>query len=248
MMWIAGIPAIKVVIAYIAAVPALFIFGYFASRQQDKFQRIQAQPEKNIKIDPGKILIVTMILSGAILTNILLELPALGVWIAILLGAMFSRTSWNVIPVALKGASFLLSLVFIASLMPVEDLPSASWQTAFSLGFISSVFDNIPLTKLALEKNSYDWGLLAFSVGFGGSMIWFGSSAGVAISNIFNEAKSVPRWIKSGWHVALAYVLSFFILYLIAGWHPSKIEPKSQEPQSFLLEEINPIKRPANLQ
>lgn len=247
MMWIAGVPAAKVVVAYIAAVPALFIFGYFASHQQDKFQRIQAKPEKDVKMDPGKILIVTMILSGAILTNILLELPALGVWIAILLGATFSKTSWGVIPVALKGTCFLLSLVFIASLMPVEDLPSSSWETALSLGFISSVFDNIPLTKLALEKNNYDWGLLAFSVGFGGSMVWFGSSAGVAISNIYNEAKSVAGWIKSGWHIALAFLLSFFIMYFISGWHPTKIERKKQEPQS-VLQERNQDCPPASFQ
>jgi hypothetical protein len=46
------------------------------------------------------------------------------------------------------------------------------------LGFLSAVFDNIPLTALALKQDGYDWGFLAFSVGFGGSMIWFGSSSG----------------------------------------------------------------------
>ena len=35
---------------------------------------------------------------------------------------------------------------------------------------------------LALKQGGYDWGFLAYSVGFGGSMIWFGSSAGVALS------------------------------------------------------------------
>jgi Na+/H+ antiporter NhaD/arsenite permease-like protein len=40
--------------------------------------------------------------------------------------------------------------VTIASMMPVEELPAASWHTAFILGFVSAVFDNIPLTKLCL--------------------------------------------------------------------------------------------------
>ena len=61
-------------------------------------------------------------------------------------------------------------------MMPVEKLPAASWQTAFGLGFVSAVFDNIPLTALALKQGGYDWGFLAYAVGFGGSMIWFGSS------------------------------------------------------------------------
>jgi Na+/H+ antiporter NhaD/arsenite permease-like protein len=104
--------------------------------------------------------------------------------------------------------------------MPVEKLPVASWQTAFGLGFISAVFDNIPLTALALKQGGYDWGVLAYAVGFGGSMIWFGSSAGVALSNLFPEARSVGSWLKSGWHVAVAYVIGFFVMLAVVGWHP----------------------------
>src|SRR5258708_31855432 len=37
---------------------------------------------------------------------------------------------------------------------------------------------------------SHDWGMLAYAVGFGGSMIWFGSSAGVALSSLFPETDS----------------------------------------------------------
>ena len=105
-------------------------------------------------------------------------------------------------------------------MMPVEKLPPASWQTAFILGFVSAVFDNIPLTKLALEQGGYDWGVLAYAVGFGGSMIWFGSSAGVAISNIYPQAKSVVNWVKHGWHIAVAYVLGFFVMLYVMGWNP----------------------------
>ncbi|HPF24927.1 MAG TPA: hypothetical protein PK417_15675, partial [Hyphomonas sp.] len=115
---------------------------------------------------------------------------------------------------------FLLCLVTAASLMPVESLPSASWQTAMGLGFVSAVFDNIPLTALALQQGGYDWGVLAYAVGFGGSMVWFGSSAGVAVSNIFPEAKSVWDWVSKGWFVVLAYVIGFLVMLAIVGWHP----------------------------
>ena len=84
--------------------------------------------------------------------------PAAGVWAAILIGATFTKTPWKEVPHALPGSVFLLSLVLSASMMPVDQLPAASWQTAFALGFISSVFDNIPLTKLALDQGGYDWG------------------------------------------------------------------------------------------
>jgi hypothetical protein len=82
------------------------------------------------------------------------------------------------------------------------------------------VFDNIPLTKLALEQGGYDWGMLAYTVGFGGSMIWFGSSSGVAMSNIFPEARSVVDWIRRGWFVPLGYAVGFFTLLWVYGWNP----------------------------
>jgi len=105
-------------------------------------------------------------------------------------------------------------------MMPVEQLPPASAMAALTLGFVSAVFDNIPLTALALKQGGYDWGFLAYAVGFGGSMIWFGSSAGVALSNMYPEAKSVLNWLRHGWHVALAYVVGFAVLNVTLGWNP----------------------------
>ncbi len=134
-----------------------------------------------------KIFNVGLILAGAIISNILYDMPALGVWIAIVIGAFIRPVPWKEVPGAIKGTIFLLCLVFCASMMPVEELPDASWITAFALGFLSAVFDNIPLTKLCLDQGHYDWGMLAIQCGFGGSMIWFGSSAGVAITNKFPE-------------------------------------------------------------
>jgi Na+/H+ antiporter NhaD/arsenite permease-like protein len=85
---------------------------------------------------------------------------------------------------------------------------------------VSAVFDNIPLTALALKQGGYDWGVLAYAVGFGGSMLWFGSSAGVALTNLYPEARSVGLWLRHGWHVALAYVLGFAVMMAAVGWEP----------------------------
>jgi len=221
MMWIDGVRAFNVLHGFIAAGTALLFFAWFASRQQDKFQSIQKDADLSVKIDWVKIINVAFILVGAIVSNILYDMPALGVWIAIVIGATFRPVPWQEVPGAIKGTVFLLCLVFCASMMPVEELPDASWVTAFSLGFLSAVFDNIPLTKLCLDQGHYDWGILAYSVGFGGSMIWFGSSAGVAITNKFPEARNVFLWIKNGWHIAVAYVIGFFALYLLLGWEPA---------------------------
>ncbi|HET9948269.1 MAG TPA: hypothetical protein VFQ22_05080 [Longimicrobiales bacterium] len=220
MMWIEGVPAIEVVPAYIAAVPALLIFGVVGSLQQDRFNRITRDAPTGVEVEWRRVLIVAMILAGTIATNVLFDFPAIGVWVAILVGATFSKTPWGELSAASKGAIFLLSLVMCASMMPVEELPPASWVSSFGLGFVSSVFDNIPLTKLALDQSGYDWGILAYAVGFGGSMIWFGSSAGVALSNMYPEAKNTLAYLRNGWHVALAYVVGFMIMLAVHGWEP----------------------------
>jgi hypothetical protein len=43
----------------------------------------------------------------------------------------------------------------------------------------------------------------------------------VAISNMNPEAKSVGTWLRHGWHVAVAYVVGFFVLLAVLGWHPT---------------------------
>ena len=227
LMWIEGVHPFNVLHGYIAAFVALAFFSVFASIQQDKYQRIQKDAKPGVKIDWIKLAIVLIILLLTIVTNVFFDFPALGVWIAIIFGSYFSKTDWAEARNSIGGSIFLVALVTCASLMPVNELPVASWQTAFSLGFVSAVFDNIPLTKLALEQNGYDWGMLAYAVGFGGSMIWFGSSAGVAITNKFPEARSVTGWIKAGWHIIVAYIIGFFVLLFLMGWEPEPIEKKN---------------------
>ena len=148
--------------------------------------------------------------------------PFIGVavWLAILLTIPVRRHDWEMLLDTVKGSIFLLSLVTCASMMPVEELPPASWQSAMALGFVSAVFDNIPLTALALRQGGFDWGFLAYAVGFGGSMLWFGSSAGVALVSMFSEGRSAKQWLRHGWHVAVAYVAGFLFMLAILGWHP----------------------------
>ncbi|HEX8490866.1 MAG TPA: hypothetical protein VF626_07610 [Chthoniobacterales bacterium] len=231
MMWIAGISPVVVFEAIIAASVALFIFGIPAAIQQQKYSPILQRTHEHTHVDWARVGIVAFILLLAIGTNVIVNtrfphladrFPFIGAAVcwAILASVAIRRPDWEVLPETLKGSIFLLALVLCASLMPVEKLPPASWQTAFGLGFLSAVFDNIPLTALALKQGGYDWGFLAYAVGFGGSMIWFGSSAGVALTNLFPEGRSVGLWLRHGWWVAVAYVIGFFVMLAAWGWHP----------------------------
>ena len=220
MMWIDGVNWLDVTPAYAAAVPALLIFGVIASKQQHKYQPILKDEVYDTRVSTTRLWICLTILVGAIVTNVMLDFPAVGVWVAIFISSFIAQTNWEKARHDMPGSFFLLALVLSASMMPVGDLPPASWQSTGAMGFVSALFDNIPLTKLALAQDGYDWGILAFCVGYGGTMTWFGSSAGVAICNIFPEAKNVFVWIKSGWHVILGYVVGFAIMLAVFGWHP----------------------------
>jgi Na+/H+ antiporter NhaD/arsenite permease-like protein len=232
MMWIDGVSPLAVLDAYVAASVALVVFGIPAAIQQQRYSPIIKDARVAHRVDWARLVIVAVILVAAIAANVVANLrfpelldvfPVIGaaVWVAIFATAPVRRPEWKLLPEAFKGSAFLLALVTCASLMPVEKLPPASWQTTLGLGFVSAVFDNIPLTALALKQGGYDWGMLAYAVGFGGSMIWFGSSAGVAISNMYPEAKSVGRWLVAGWHVTVAYVVGFVAIMLVVGWQPT---------------------------
>jgi Na+/H+ antiporter NhaD/arsenite permease-like protein len=231
MMWIAGVSPRAVFEAIVAAAIALLIFGIPAAKRQHKHSPILQHAREHPNIDWVRVGIVALMLVFAITTNVTVNLffpvfashfPFIGVavWLPLLLSTAIRRPDWEVLPQSFRGSIFLLSLVLSASMMPVEKLPAASWPTTLGLGFLSAVFDNIPLTALALKHGGYDWGFLAYSVGFGGSMIWFGSSAGVALSSLFPEARSVVQWLRYGWWVAAAYVLAFFAMLLMWHWHP----------------------------
>jgi Na+/H+ antiporter NhaD/arsenite permease-like protein len=231
MMWIAGVSPLSVVHAYVAAVCALVVSGIPASLAQQKSAPIVKDLPSGLQISFRYVAVVIVVLASVIGANvgahlldprILDELPLIGLAVAaaILLTAPIARPDWSVVPRAARGALFLLALVSAASMMPVRSLPSPSWETALGLGFVSAVFDNIPLTALAIKQGNYDWGVLAYAVGFGGSMIWFGSSAGVAVAGLMPEARSAGRWLKEGWPVAVAYVAGFFLMLTLLGWNP----------------------------
>ncbi len=248
MMWIAGVSPRVIFEAIIPATVALAIFGIPAAIRQQSYSPIIERSPHRPQVDWRRVGIVAFILLLAIGTNVIVSLkfpkaadhfPFIGVavWVAMLVSIPFRAPKWSLLPRSFRGSVFLLALVLVASLMPVENLPAPSWLTTFGLGFLSAVFDNIPLTALALKQGGYDWGFLAYSVGFGGSMIWFGSSAGVALCNMYPEARSVGRWVRESWWIIPAYAVSFFVMLMVWGWHPdapagrTQAQPATEEAQ-----------------
>jgi Na+/H+ antiporter NhaD/arsenite permease-like protein len=229
-MWLKGVSPLHVLPAFLASAVAFFVFGVFGALSQQRQQPILEHDEPGHPVEWRRVAIVGVVLVSAIAANVTANLlspgeqtaPWLGlaVWAALIVTAFVAEPDWSVTRPAAKGAVFLACLVAAASLMPVNALPEPSWRTTLGLGALSSVFDNIPLTALALEQGGYDWAMLAYAVGFGGSMIWFGSSAGVALTTLYPEGRSVLRWLREGWHVPLAYLAGFFAMLAVLGWRP----------------------------
>jgi Na+/H+ antiporter NhaD/arsenite permease-like protein len=231
-MWLHDISPLTVLPAYLGAAAAFIIIAPFAALAQHRHRPIMAHNQPGHPLEWRRIWIVAFILACAVGANVLANAlseggeetaPWLGMalWAAILVTSLIARPNWSSLRHGTKGAVFLAALVAAASLMPLRALPEPSWQSAFGIGLLSSVFDNIPLTALALRQGGYDWALLAFAVGFGGSMVWFGSSAGVALTNLYPEGRSVVRWLRQGWFVPIAYAAGFFVMLLAFGWHPT---------------------------
>jgi hypothetical protein len=61
------------------------------------------------------------------------------------------------------------------------------------LGIASAVFDNVPLTAIAIQSltgtDGTLWSLLAFTVGTGGSILVIGSAAGVVAIGIIDKLR-----------------------------------------------------------
>jgi Na+/H+ antiporter NhaD/arsenite permease-like protein len=221
---------LAVLTAYAGAVPAFAVFGVAASWAQHRHQPILAHNPAGHPLQWRRIGIVAFILAAAVAANVAANMTGVGedapwlgmaIWAAIAVTSFVAQPDWKVVKPAAQGALFLVLLVAAASLMPVDSLPDPSWRSVAALGFLSAVFDNIPLTMLALAQGGYDWGLLAYAVGFGGSMMWFGSSAGVAVTVMYPEARSAKAWLKAAWFIPIAYVVGFAVQMLLFGWVPT---------------------------
>ncbi len=223
MMWISGISPFEVLPAFIGALAAFAVFAPFAAIAQQKASPLTQVDLSHLAIDWTRVGVVLFILAMLVSINVFANssfpqhedvapVLGLGLWIAILVSAPLRSPAWSSARDALYGSLFLVVLVALASLMPLESLPEPSTVTTFSLGVLSAVFDNIPLTALAINQGGYDWGLLAYAVGFGGSMVWFGSSAGVALTNLFPKGRSLFAWLREGWFIPLSFIVGFLAM------------------------------------
>jgi Na+/H+ antiporter NhaD/arsenite permease-like protein len=86
------------------------------------------------------------------------------------------------------------------------------------VGLVSAVVDNVPVMSAILKANPNmgvdQWLFIALTAGIGGSLISFGSAAGVGVMGKLRGIYTFMAHIRLAWAVALGYILSVVIWYV----------------------------------
>jgi len=111
-------------------------------------------------------------------------------------------------------------LHFLGFLAYITDLYSVIGPTAgnMGVGFISAIVDNVPVMSAILKANPAmgldQWMLVTLTAGIGGSMISFGSAAGVGVMGRLKGIYTFGAHMKYAWMIVVGYVISMIIWYI----------------------------------
>ncbi len=115
---------------------------------------------------------------------------------------------------AVRGLHFLGYLAIAANAYEIIGASSAN----IGVGLISAVVDNVPVMSAVLKANPDmgidQWLLVTLTAGIGGSLISFGSAAGVGVMGKLRGIYTFSSHMKLAWTVAVGYVVSLVVWYI----------------------------------
>lgn len=86
------------------------------------------------------------------------------------------------------------------------------------VGFLSAIVDNVPVMSAVLKANpnidQAQWMLVTMTAGIGGSLISFGSAAGVGVMGKMSGIYTFSSHIRLAWTVLAGYAASLAVWYL----------------------------------
>jgi Na+/H+ antiporter NhaD/arsenite permease-like protein len=112
------------------------------------------------------------------------------------------------------------ALHFLGFLDYIVDLYGVIGNTAgnIAVGFLSAIVDNVPVMSAILKANPEmgldQWMLVTMTAGVGGSMISFGSAAGVGVMGRMKGIYTFSAHMKYAWTILVGYVISVIIWYI----------------------------------
>ncbi len=112
------------------------------------------------------------------------------------------------------------ALHFLGFLTYIVDLYDVIGSTAgnIGVGFLSAIVDNVPVMSAILKANPQmgvdQWMLVTLSAGIGGSLISFGSAAGVGVMGRLRGIYTFGSHMKYAWMILVGYLVSMVIWYV----------------------------------
>ena len=86
------------------------------------------------------------------------------------------------------------------------------------VGILSAIVDNIPVMSAVLKSNPdlelQQWMLVTLTAGIGGSLISFGSAAGVGVMGKLKGIYTFNAHMKLAWTILVGYIVSIIVWYI----------------------------------
>ena len=115
---------------------------------------------------------------------------------------------------AVGALHFLGFLHYIHNLYDILGATTAN----IGVGFISAIVDNVPVMSAILKSSPSmgidQWLLVTLTAGIGGSLISFGSAAGVGVMGRLHGIYTFGSHMKHAWTILVGYALSMVIWYV----------------------------------
>ena len=120
---------------------------------------------------------------------------------------------------AVGGLHFLGFLEYFTALYDKVGATTAN----IGVGFLSAIVDNVPVMSAVLKadptmgtglEERAQWMLVTLTAGIGGSLISFGSAAGVGVMGKMHGIYTFGAHIKYAWTVLVGYIVSLVVWYV----------------------------------
>ncbi len=117
---------------------------------------------------------------------------------------------------AAVGVLYFIGWLALASVVYDPQVLGPTWSN-IGVGFLSAIVDNVPVMSAVLKANPdmvhAQWMLVTLTAGVGGSLISFGSAAGVGVMGKLPGVYTFSAHMKYSWTVLIGYIVSVAIWY-----------------------------------
>ena len=118
---------------------------------------------------------------------------------------------------AAVGALYFIGWLALAVVVYDPSVLGPTWSN-IGVGFLSAIVDNVPVMSAVLKASPTmgleQWMLVTLTAGVGGSMISFGSAAGVGVMGKLPGVYTFGAHMKYAWTIVIGYFVSIGVWYV----------------------------------